>query len=117
MRIMVLANFDGGLYKFRKELLEKLVKEHEVYICLPEGEYTKRLIALGCKFIPCTFLSRRGKNPVQDLRLLLKIKHADTTENTKEDGIKNLQFQLNRRSRRHEYAGVKTHSTHDSNEH
>ena len=39
------------------------------------------------------------------------------TENTKEDGIKNLQFQLNRRSRRHEYAGVKTHSTHDSNEH
>lgn len=70
MRIMVLANFDGGLYKFRKELLEKLVKEHEVYICLPEGEYTKRLIALGCKFIPCTFLSRRGKNPVQDLRLL-----------------------------------------------
>lgn len=70
MRIMVLANFDGGLYKFRKELLEKLVKEHEVYICLPEGEYTKRLIALGCKFIPCTLLSRRGKNPVQDLRLL-----------------------------------------------
>lgn len=70
MRIMVLANFDGGLYKFRKELLERLVKEHEVYICLPEGEYTKRLIALGCKFIPCTLLSRRGKNPVQDLRLL-----------------------------------------------
>ena len=39
MKIMILANNDAGLYKFRRELLEELLKEHEVMICLPDGEY------------------------------------------------------------------------------
>lgn len=70
MKVMILANFDGGLYKFRKELVQELVKEHEVSICLPRGEYTDRLIEFGCQLIPCTLLDRRGKNPLQDLKLL-----------------------------------------------
>lgn len=70
MKVMILGNFDGGLYKFRKELVQELVKEHEVSICLPRGEYTDRLIEFGCQFIPCTLLDRRGKNPLQDLKLL-----------------------------------------------
>ena len=32
MRILILANNDVGLYKFRKELIEALIKENEVYI-------------------------------------------------------------------------------------
>lgn len=71
MKILVLANFGMGLYKFRKELLEKLVSEnHDVYISLPNDEYVPKLQALGCKFVE-TSLKRRGTNPLTDLRLLV----------------------------------------------
>ena len=70
MKIMILANNDAGLYKFRQELLEELVKNHEVYICLPDGEYIEDLIAIGCKFVPCNCLERQGTNPVKDLALM-----------------------------------------------
>ena len=70
MKVMILANNDAGLYKFRLELLEELVKSHEVYICLPNGEYIESMIELGCKFIPCDCLERQGTNPVKDLGLM-----------------------------------------------
>lgn len=70
MKIMILANNDAGLYKFRLELLEKLVECHEVLICLPDGEYVEPMVALGCRFLPCTCLERQGKNPWKDLKLL-----------------------------------------------
>lgn len=71
MKILILANFGMGLYKFRKELLEKLISEnHEVYISLPNDEYVPKLEVLGCKFVD-TKLNRRGTNPITDLELLL----------------------------------------------
>lgn len=70
MKIMILANNDAGLYKFRLELLEELVKAHEVLICLPDGEYIENMVELGCEFIPCDCLERQGKNPLKDLKLL-----------------------------------------------
>ena len=71
MKILVLANFGMGLYNFRKELLEELIKQdHEVYISLPNDEYVPRLESLGCKFIH-TPVSRRGTNPLTDLKLLI----------------------------------------------
>lgn len=70
MKVMILANNDIGLYKFRKELLEELVKENEVYICLPGGEYIPTLEALGCKFILCDLLERHGTNPIKELKLI-----------------------------------------------
>lgn len=70
MRILLLANIDMGLYKFRRELLEMLVKEHEVYFCVPDGEYVNKIRALGCHFIPCNIMERRGTNPFKDLKLL-----------------------------------------------
>lgn len=70
-RILILANNDMGLYKFRKELLEELIKQnHEVYISLPNDEYVPKLESLGCRFIQ-TDLDRRGTNPLSDLKLLL----------------------------------------------
>ena len=66
MRIVILTNADIGLYKFRKELVEKLCKEHEVYIVLPEGEFIDSLKQLGCRYIPFEF-NRRGTNPIADL--------------------------------------------------
>lgn len=67
--ILILANNDVGLYKFRKELLEELVKENEVYVSLPNGEFIPQIRELGCRFID-TPINRRGKNPITDLRLL-----------------------------------------------
>ena len=65
MRIVILTNADIGLYKFRKELIERFCKEHEVYIILPDGEFIEPLKKMGCKFIPFEF-NRRGTNPIAD---------------------------------------------------
>lgn len=70
MKIMILANNDAGLYKFRLELLEELIKNYEVLICLPYGDYVKEMEELGCKYIPCNYLERQGTNPIKDLKLL-----------------------------------------------
>lgn len=72
-RVLILANSDGGLYKFRKELIQKLIKKYEVYISLPNGDFIPKLQELGCKFIE-TPISRRGTNPVTDFKLLMKYK-------------------------------------------
>ena len=70
MKVMILANNDVGLYKFRKELIEQLLKEHEVYICLPYGNYIDMLVLLGAKFINCNLLDRHGTNPIKELKLI-----------------------------------------------
>lgn len=68
MKVMILANNDVGLYKFRKELIEELLKEHEVVISLPYGDFVKPLEDIGCKFID-TPVDRRSINPIKDLKL------------------------------------------------
>ncbi|OZQ71154.1 glycosyltransferase family 4 protein [Paenibacillus odorifer] len=70
-KILILANNDVGLYKFRKELIQELLKKYEVYISLPEGEFITHLRELGCKFIN-TEINRRGTNPISDLKLFSK---------------------------------------------
>ena len=70
MRILFISNNDAGLYKFRRELLETLTKEHEVYYCTSSGEYVERINAIGCKHIECTLLDRHGKNPLKDMSLI-----------------------------------------------
>lgn len=70
-RILILANSDLGLYKFRKELIEELLKENEVFISLPDGVYIKELVHLGCKFLE-TGVDRRGINPFKDVKLLIQ---------------------------------------------
>lgn len=74
MKILVLANFGMGLYNFRKELLEELIKKnHEVFISLPNDEYVPKLVRMGCNFIN-TPISRRGTNPITDFKLLMNYK-------------------------------------------
>lgn len=68
MKVMILANNDVGLYQFRKELIEELLKQHEVVISLPDGDFIKPLEDIGCKFID-TPVDRRGINPATDLKL------------------------------------------------
>lgn len=70
MKILVLANFDIGLYQFRRELLAALLeKGHDVTISLPYGDMVEPLKKMGCVFVD-TPLERRGMNPVKDCSLL-----------------------------------------------
>ena len=69
MKILILANNDVGLYKFRKELIGEFLKEHEVFICLPDGNFVRELVTMGCEFVPCNILDRHGTNPIKELRL------------------------------------------------
>lgn len=72
MKVLVVANFDVGLYKFRKELLQEILNSgHDVYISLPNGDLVQPLVDMGCQFIE-TELDRRGMNPVTDLKLIGK---------------------------------------------
>ena len=67
--ILVLANNDAGLYKFRKMLLERFLTDgYRVVIALPDGEYIPQLTALGCEFVE-TPMERRGMNPAKDISL------------------------------------------------
>lgn len=69
MRILILANNDIGLYKFRKELIEELLqRKHKVYISLPDGEFVRPFEEMGCIFID-TPVDRRGINPKTDMGL------------------------------------------------
>ncbi len=70
MKILILANNDVGLYKFRKELLDRLLKEgNEVFISLPYGAFVDEMTRMGCTFID-TPIQRRGTNPITDLKLM-----------------------------------------------
>ena len=71
MKILILTNFDVGLYRFRRELIELLLKEHQVLLSLPDGDLVRPLEQMGCRFFD-TPLDRRGINPVTDLRLFLR---------------------------------------------
>src|SRR6478736_6455117 len=72
-KILILANNDVGLYKFRKELISELIKKYKVYISLPNGDLVPELEKLGCEFIE-TPISRRGTNPITDLKVLWRYK-------------------------------------------
>ena len=70
MKVLILANADSGLYRFRLELIRALLERgHEVTIALPDGPYIGRLQSLGCRFVD-TPIDRRGTNPVKELALL-----------------------------------------------
>lgn len=70
MKILVAANFDLGLYKFRKELLKALLDNgHQVYIALPKGDLVPPLVEMGCSFVEAD-IDRRGMNPITDLKLI-----------------------------------------------
>ena len=71
MKTLILANYDVGLYQFRYELIEELLKDGEVYISLPYGELIEPFEELGCVFLD-TPVDRRGLNPIKDSFLFLR---------------------------------------------
>lgn len=69
-RVLILANFSGGLYDFRNEFVEALLAEHEVYISLPDDVKTGELRTEGARIVK-TPIHRRGMNPLEDIKLYL----------------------------------------------
>ena len=70
-KILVLANFSGGLYDFRNEVLLELLKKHEVYVSIPDEVRRKELEEEGCHIVH-TPLNRRGMNPLEDIGLMMR---------------------------------------------
>lgn len=72
--ILVLTNFIAGLHSFRKEVMKAIVDDgYQLYISVPDTddsriEYFK---GIGCKIIKTDF-NRRGMNPIDDLKLMLR---------------------------------------------
>lgn len=72
-KVLILGNSHLVVFKFRGELIEKLVsEEYDVTVCFPngpfgEGEETAK--RYGCRFIE-NHIDRRGTNPLHDLVIL-----------------------------------------------
>ena len=74
-RVLFLVNHDVVIYNFRRELVERLLKDgYEVIISSPYGKRIDLLKEIGCKFIEVK-LDRHGKNPLDELKLLHTIKN------------------------------------------
>ena len=63
---LILANNSGGLYGFRHELIEELLKRGEVVASTPFDDKMELLRGTGCKLIETSF-DRRGKNQNRDV--------------------------------------------------
>lgn len=70
MKILIITNNFGGLYRFRKELVEALVTKYEVTCALPDDSRKIWFNEIGCNYID-TPLSSRGRNPIADLKLFM----------------------------------------------
>ena len=71
-RVLILANNDVGLYRFRKDLIAALLRAgHDVYISLPDGDFVTELVQLGCRYLK-TPVDRRGMNPLHDSKLFFR---------------------------------------------
>ena len=72
-RILVLTNNIGGLHSFRKEVVKAIAEAgYEVYISEPDDDERVRYFEeIGCHIVKTDF-NRRGMNPVEDVKLMLK---------------------------------------------
>ena len=71
--ILILSNNLGGLYSFRKEVVQAIKDANfEVHISVPDIDNPKGVYfsEIGCHVIP-TFFDRRGVNPWADFKLFL----------------------------------------------
>lgn len=68
-KILILTNHSYMLYRFRKELIEELMKNNEVILSMPFVGHHDDFINMGLRCIE-TKMERRGINPFTDLSLM-----------------------------------------------
>ncbi|MEZ3433414.1 MAG: glycosyltransferase family 4 protein [Lachnospiraceae bacterium] len=80
MKVLIIANNDAGLYRFRKELIQELIQPGKyiegrnaescnVFALLPEGDFIEALKKIGCNIINGP-IDRRGMNPLKEIKLI-----------------------------------------------
>lgn len=69
MKILIITNHSYMLYRFRRELIQQLQKEHDVVLAMPFVGHEEDFQAMGLRCIR-TDIDRRGINPFTDLKLL-----------------------------------------------
>lgn len=68
-KVIIVTNYSYMLYRFRKELIEAIMEEHEVVLVMPFTGHEDDFQAMGLRCIN-TELERRGINPFTDLKLV-----------------------------------------------
>ena len=68
MKILIATNHSYMLYRFRRELIEALMREHEVILSMPFVGHEDDFKAMGLRCIDK--LDRRSVDPVKDIRLV-----------------------------------------------
>ena len=69
MKILIITNHSYMLWRFRRELIQELMKEHEVVLSMPFVGHQDDFKALGVRCID-TDVDRRGINPKTDIKLV-----------------------------------------------
>lgn len=71
-RILLVGNSEIVIYKFRKEIVEQLIRNgHEVAVAFPtiKKNYGNYFQSIGCKYYDIE-IDRRGTNPFKDINLI-----------------------------------------------
>ena len=71
MKILIITNHSYMLYRFRKELIQALMQDHEVVLSMPFVGHEDDLQAMGLRCIE-TNVDRRGINPKTDFKLFME---------------------------------------------
>lgn len=72
MRIAIVINTSWNIFNFRLSLIKALLAEgHEVVAIAPKDDYSDRLQATGCQFVPVAM--EQGTNPLTDMLLIWRL--------------------------------------------
>ena len=80
-KVMILTNHSYMLYRFRKELIEELMKNYDVVLSMPFVGHHEDFINMGLRCIE-TKMERRGVNPIHDFSLMKFYKKILQEENS-----------------------------------
>ena len=78
-KILIVTNHSYMLWRFRRELIEELMKDNEVVLCMPFVGHENDFMKMGLKCID-TPVDRRGLNPIKDMELLKTYRKIITAE-------------------------------------
>lgn len=72
-RLLILANSDSAIFKFRSELIEALSADYHIGIGIPFGQYMELIKNDKYEFFDIP-INRHGLNPLEDYKLLRRYK-------------------------------------------